>query len=81
MDRQRMSIFVPADPDVQGISSFPCSPGTLGVHDRPAENPLGISDVDKVCQHLCLEGLLYSKCPLRIDSAGCRNGTNEREGA
>ena len=70
----------PTDPDVQGICSFPCCPGNLGIHDRPTKNSLCITNVGKVCKDLCLERLFDFKCPLCIDPACCRNGADEREG-
>jgi hypothetical protein len=78
MDWQGMSVIVAPDSDVKGMGSFPCRPGTFGVHDRPTENPLRITDVGKVCKHLCLECPLGFECRLPIDPAGRSNRADER---
>ena len=70
----------PADPDMQGFGCFPRCPGTLGIHDQPAEPSLRSADIGKVSKDLCLEGLFGRERLFRVDPAGCCNGTDEGEG-
>jgi hypothetical protein len=77
MDCKAGGARVTDNPDMQGIRSFLCNPGTHEIRYRSAEDRTRFAKVREIGEDLGLQCLLDPDCPAPADTAAAGNRFHE----